>query len=158
MLSSGDNGPPCGVPTVPLDDLPAAGGRAVLLLFLGVNPFEAYGAMFRGALGNVSGLTQTLTKMTPLLLVALGICIAFRGGVINIGGEGQIIGLMDITREDNEKRMQWMERGFRFFDAPAAILIVADKTFRDLRLVAVDPHRCPPAEKPIQPTRSEARP
>ena len=67
----------------------AVGG--LLLLFLGVNPFEAYGAMFRGALGNVSGLTQTLTKMTPLLLVALGICIAFRGGVINIGGEGQII-------------------------------------------------------------------
>jgi ABC-type uncharacterized transport system permease subunit len=64
---------------------------AVLLLLLGVNPFEAYGAMFRGAFGNVSGLTQTLTKMTPLLLVALGICIAFRGGMINIGGEGQII-------------------------------------------------------------------
>ncbi len=67
----------------------AVGG--VLLILLGVNPFEAYGAMFRGAFGNVSGLTQTLTKMTPLLLVALGICIAFRGGMINIGGEGQII-------------------------------------------------------------------
>ncbi len=47
--------------------------------------------MFKGAFGTVSGLTQTLTKATPLLLVALGICIAFRGGVINIGGEGQII-------------------------------------------------------------------
>lgn len=41
--------------------------------------------------GNVSGITQTLTKATPLLLVGLGIRIAFRGGVINIGGEGQII-------------------------------------------------------------------
>ena len=64
---------------------------AVLLLLLGVNPLEAYGAMFKGAFGTVSGLTQTLAKATPLLLVALGICIAFRGGVINIGGEGQII-------------------------------------------------------------------
>ncbi|HSN77778.1 MAG TPA: ABC transporter permease [Anaerolineae bacterium] len=64
---------------------------AVLLLILGVNPLEAYGALFQGAFGTVSGLTQTLTKATPLLLVALGICIAFRGGVINIGGEGQII-------------------------------------------------------------------
>jgi simple sugar transport system permease protein len=64
---------------------------AVLLLFLGVNPLEAYGALFRGAFGTVSGLTQTLAKATPLLLVALGICIAFRAGVINIGGEGQII-------------------------------------------------------------------
>jgi simple sugar transport system permease protein len=64
---------------------------AVLLLLLGVNPIEAYGALFRGAFGTVSGLTQTLAKATPLLLVALGICIAFRAGVINIGGEGQII-------------------------------------------------------------------
>ncbi len=64
---------------------------AILLLLLGVNPIEAYGALFRGAFGTVSGLTQTLAKATPLLLVALGICIAFRAGVINIGGEGQII-------------------------------------------------------------------
>jgi ABC-type uncharacterized transport system permease subunit len=32
-----------------------------------------------------------LVKATPLLLVGLGICIAFRGGVINIGGEGQLV-------------------------------------------------------------------
>lgn len=64
---------------------------AVLLLLLGVNPLTAYSALFRGAFGTVSGLTQTLSKATPLLLVGLGICIAFRGGVINIGGEGQII-------------------------------------------------------------------
>ncbi len=63
----------------------------VLLLILGVNPLTAYGSLFRGAFGTVSGLTQTLSKATPLLLVGLGICIAFRGGVINIGGEGQII-------------------------------------------------------------------
>lgn len=62
-----------------------------LLLALGANPFEAYYALVNGALGNLSGITQTLTKATPLLLVGLGICIAFRGGVINIGGEGQII-------------------------------------------------------------------
>jgi general nucleoside transport system permease protein len=64
---------------------------ALLLMMLGVNPLVAYGSLFNGALGNVSGITQTLTKATPLLLVGLGICIAFRGGVINIGGEGQLI-------------------------------------------------------------------
>jgi simple sugar transport system permease protein len=32
-----------------------------------------------------------LVKATPLLLVGLGICIAFRGDVINIGGEGQMV-------------------------------------------------------------------
>lgn len=35
--------------------------------------------------------------------------------------------LMDIQREDAEKRAAWMERGFRFFDAPAAIIIANDQ-------------------------------
>ena len=64
---------------------------AVVLLLLKKNPVEAYQAMISGAFGNVQGLTQTLVKATPLLLVGLGICIAFRGGVINIGGEGQLL-------------------------------------------------------------------
>jgi len=64
---------------------------AVMLLFLNVNPITAYGSLIAGAVGNLSGLTQTLVKATPLLLVGLGICIAFRASVINIGGEGQII-------------------------------------------------------------------
>jgi simple sugar transport system permease protein len=64
---------------------------AILLWLLGEPPLEAYGILVQGAWGSVAGVAQTLTKATPLLLVALGICIAFRGGVINIGGEGQII-------------------------------------------------------------------
>jgi simple sugar transport system permease protein len=63
----------------------------IMLLLLKVNPFTAYAAMLRGAVGSTFGLTQTLVKATPLLLVGLGICIAFRASVINIGGEGQII-------------------------------------------------------------------
>lgn len=67
-------------------------GVGVLLLFmLGANPLDAYSAMIGGAFGSINGITQTLAKATPLLLVGVGICIAFRGGVINIGGEGQII-------------------------------------------------------------------
>ncbi len=64
---------------------------AVLLWALGENPLAAYWTLVSGAFGNVAGLTATVTKMTPLLLVGLGICISFRGGVINIGGEGQLI-------------------------------------------------------------------
>lgn len=64
---------------------------AVILLLQGVNPLEAYKAMIVGAFGSKNGLADTLVKATPLLLVGLGIAIAFRGGVINIGAEGQII-------------------------------------------------------------------
>lgn len=64
---------------------------AVLLFILEADPLEAYAAMFGGAFGSMAGFTQSLVKATPLLLVGLGICIAFRASVINIGGEGQII-------------------------------------------------------------------
>ncbi|MDY6835470.1 MAG: nitroreductase family protein, partial [Chloroflexota bacterium] len=39
----------------------------------------------------------------------------------------QIFHIMDIPREDKEKRAQWMERGFRYFDAPTAIIISVDR-------------------------------
>jgi nitroreductase len=38
-----------------------------------------------------------------------------------------IFKLMDIKREDTDKRTQWMERGLRFFNAPAAIIICVDR-------------------------------
>ncbi|MGD0879437.1 MAG: ABC transporter permease [Anaerolineales bacterium] len=63
----------------------------IMLLVLKANPIVAYAAMISGAAGSLSGVTQSLVKATPLLLVGLGICIAFRANVINIGGEGQII-------------------------------------------------------------------
>ena len=43
----------------------------------------------------------------------------------------QLFKAMDIAREDKEKRAWWMERGFRFFDAPAAIIIVSNKILGD---------------------------
>ena len=38
-----------------------------------------------------------------------------------------IFKLMDITREDKEKRAKWSQRGHRFFDAPAAIILSMDR-------------------------------
>jgi simple sugar transport system permease protein len=64
---------------------------AVMLLFLRVNPVEAYAALWEGAFGSSNAFAETLVKATPLLLVGIGICISFRGDVINIGGEGQMI-------------------------------------------------------------------
>ncbi len=64
---------------------------AIVLLMLGVNPLTAYASMLYGVFGTMSGFTQSIVKATPLLLVGLGICIAYRASVINIGGEGQII-------------------------------------------------------------------
>ncbi|MCB9100205.1 MAG: ABC transporter permease [Anaerolineales bacterium] len=64
---------------------------AVVLVLLDTDPVEAYTAMFSGAFANKNGLADTMVKAIPLLLVGLGIVIAFRASVINIGAEGQLI-------------------------------------------------------------------
>ena len=64
---------------------------ALMLIALGANPFEGIENMFRGAFGSGNALTETALKATPLLFVGVGICIAFRANVINIGGEGQMV-------------------------------------------------------------------
>jgi ABC-type uncharacterized transport system permease subunit len=60
----------------------------------------AYGALFQGAIYNfrrdsfldgIKPLTETLTFATPLIAAALGIGIAFRVGLFNIGGRGQML-------------------------------------------------------------------
>ncbi|MEZ4632490.1 MAG: hypothetical protein R2880_17560 [Deinococcales bacterium] len=63
----------------------------VMIALLGANPIEGYAALLEGAFGSKNALADTIVKATPLLLVGIGICISFRAGVINIGGEGQII-------------------------------------------------------------------
>ena len=74
-----------------LATLAALGIFAIILATLGANPVEAYGALIEGAVGNSNAIADTLVKATPLLLIGLGTCIAFRGGVVNIGGEGQLV-------------------------------------------------------------------
>jgi simple sugar transport system permease protein len=74
-----------------LATLAALAVGAVMLILLGADPFQAYSALWDGAFGSSNAVADTIVKATPLLLVGIGICIAFRGGVINIGGEGQLI-------------------------------------------------------------------
>ncbi len=63
---------------------------SILILFKGGNVFEAYGALIYGAFGNANNLSETIVKTTPLLLAALGIVVAYRCQIWNIGSEGQI--------------------------------------------------------------------
>ena len=62
-----------------------------MLWALGASPVTGYQALLKGAFGSVDALAQTAIKSLPLILVGVGICIAFRANVLNIGGEGQIV-------------------------------------------------------------------
>lgn len=42
-----------------------------------------------------------------------------------------IFRLMDIKREDADKRSQWLERGFKFFNAPAVIVVCVDRSLTE---------------------------
>jgi simple sugar transport system permease protein len=60
----------------------------------------AYSALFQGGVFNWKGdgwenqvkpLTESLTFATPLIVAGLGVALAFRVGMFNIGGQGQIL-------------------------------------------------------------------
>jgi ABC-type uncharacterized transport system permease subunit len=76
--------------SLPLAALAALVVGAFLILAFGKNPITGYHALITGAFGGRYALASTAVKAVPLLLVGVGICIAFRANVFNIGGEGQI--------------------------------------------------------------------
>lgn len=55
------------------------------------DPRAALTALWSGAFGDWNAWGNTLTEMTPLLLTSLGVAVAFRARLFNIGGEGQFL-------------------------------------------------------------------
>lgn len=68
-------------------------GLAVLaggLQLAGYDAVAALGALWNGAFGSWYAFTSaTLVRSVPLIIIGLGIAIAFRGGAFNIGADGQ---------------------------------------------------------------------
>lgn len=63
---------------------------AAIILVTGESPLVAYREMFEGAfLG--SGMRNTLGRAIPIVGMAIATSIPFRAGIINLGGEGQMI-------------------------------------------------------------------
>jgi ABC-type uncharacterized transport system permease subunit len=63
----------------------------VIILFLGANPLQAAGFLFKGAFGTVTNLANTVVRSMPLIFCGLCTCFAYRCGVFNLGGEGQFL-------------------------------------------------------------------
>jgi general nucleoside transport system permease protein len=62
----------------------------IVLALAGHDPLTAYGALLRGAFGSTRALAATINKAVPIGLCALGIALAHRAGLWNIGAEGQL--------------------------------------------------------------------
>lgn len=53
--------------------------------------YDSYRALFDSSLGSQGAIARTLVQSTPLILVGLSVALAFRAGLFNIGGAGQLI-------------------------------------------------------------------
>lgn len=89
---------------------------ALLLWLVGANPWVVYNKMASIAFGSAHGWSDTTIKATPLILAGLGVSIAFRMRLWNIGAEGQLfIGA-------------WVATGFALFwlprDTPQALMLL----------------------------------
>jgi len=86
---------------------------AIVIMLIGEDPVFVYKTLFSNAIGNRDGWGNVLFRATPLIFTGLTVAFAFRCGLFNIGGEGQMyIGTFLVT---------WV--GFTFTNLPAFILI-----------------------------------
>jgi general nucleoside transport system permease protein len=63
---------------------------AIIIWWVGGNPFEAYRGLIEGAFGSLSALSETTVWATPYIFAGLAVAVGFKGGLFNIGGEGQL--------------------------------------------------------------------
>lgn len=71
---------------------------AVILWAIGANVLKTYIVILTEPLKNRIGITEVLLRLVPLSIIALGITVAYRSGIINIGAEGQMaIGVLTTT-------------------------------------------------------------
>lgn len=81
-----------------------------VILALGYNPIEIYAQVISFALGNPIGWGYVLFNSTSLILAGLAVAIAFKGGLFNIGVEGQLLvgGLLSAVVGLSIPKMPWI--------------------------------------------------
>ena len=62
----------------------------ILILIYKESPYKVYKILIDGTILNPYGIGQALFKTTPLIFTGLAVAFAFRTGLFNIGGEGQL--------------------------------------------------------------------
>jgi simple sugar transport system permease protein len=63
---------------------------AVVVLLVGDSPIQVFSLLLGSALSWPDGIGYTLFFATPLIFTGLAVAVALRGGLLNIGAEGQL--------------------------------------------------------------------
>jgi simple sugar transport system permease protein len=62
----------------------------LIIKSVGGDPFAAYRGLVQGAFGSKKALSETAVWATPYIFAGLAVAFAFKGGLFNIGAEGQL--------------------------------------------------------------------
>jgi simple sugar transport system permease protein len=62
----------------------------IIIKLVGGDPFLAYKGLLQGAFGSKKALSETAVWATPYIFAGLAVALAFKGGLFNIGAEGQL--------------------------------------------------------------------
>ena len=62
----------------------------ILALATGPSPLATLKALWVGSVGSPDSLAVTINNAVPLILTGMAVLVAFRTGLFNIGGEGQM--------------------------------------------------------------------
>jgi len=64
---------------------------SILLLTQEINPYDFFSGLLLNVFGTNVGLTESIVRMMPLLLISSGLSLSFKAGFWNIGAEGQLL-------------------------------------------------------------------
>ncbi len=62
----------------------------LIIKAVGGDPIAAYMGLLQGAFGSPKALSETAVWATPYIFAGLAVAVAFKGGLFNIGAEGQL--------------------------------------------------------------------
>jgi general nucleoside transport system permease protein len=65
-------------------------GGAIIIILVGEDPILVFTTLLRGAFGNSERIAGSLLQATPIIIAGVAACVALRGGLFNIGVEGQL--------------------------------------------------------------------
>ena len=62
----------------------------LIIKVAGGNPIAGYLGLVEGAFGSAKAVSETAVWATPYIFAGLAVAVGFKGGLFNIGGEGQL--------------------------------------------------------------------
>ncbi|WP_425416782.1 ABC transporter permease [Oricola indica] len=65
-------------------------GGGIIVMLVGEDPILVFTTLLRGAFGSSERIAGSLLQATPIIIAGVAACIALRGGLFNIGVEGQL--------------------------------------------------------------------